>query len=358
MNKHTPITGAGLRLHRILPAAALVAAASLLGLGTAEAQVQQQVQLNAGKLYRPDGSEICTISGFTFDLASGALKVAGCLDEKPKTDTGEKACDAANSGKFSFTQAVNADVGAGTTTTTVSITRSYNLVGACTLTWSVSATNGATANVGGQSSGTIKFGDNDFAAKLLQVTTTGGSAVGQVQVTLGAGTGTPADAIWPFATQTWNVARGGGGDGCPTAATYSGTFTVPNQKVTFALKAGETGAVAFTPNAGSVAMALSTTDTVNTPAGADHEVTISKCPGDFSNAIAPQCRYQAQYTGSTRWASVAPTAPYQCPIEAGVQYYMNVRQVVMGSNPPLNSCSGGPAILNGACEIRLQNTGL
>ena len=350
------VTRAGRRLPRILPAAALVAAASFLGFGTAEAQVQQQVQMNAGKLYRPDGTEMCTITGFTFDQASGALRVAGCLDEKPK-DGGGKPCDAATAGKFSFTQATNVDAPAGSTTTTVTITRSYNLVGSCALTWSVSASNGATASVGGQTSGTITFADADYAAKTLQVTTAGGSAAGQVVVTLGAGTGTPPELIWPFNTQTWNVAALGG-NGCPTAATHNGTFTLPNQKVTFALKAGETGAVAFTPTAGSVAMTLSTTDTVNTPAGADHEVTISRCPGDFSDQVAAQCRYQSQYTGSTRWASVSPTAPYQCPLTAGQTYFMNVRQVVMGSNPPVNSCSGGPAILGGACEVRLQNTGL
>ena len=354
----TQITRMGQALQGGVIAAAFVAAAALAPVTPAQAQVAK----------KDDGSTICTYTSFTYDSATNTLVLKGCsgTTPPPPPPPPPTSCpaDSFSSGKFSLTQATNTDAPATSTNTTVMVTRSYNLNGRCNLTWTLSATNGATATVGGANTGTITFEDNDYAPRTLTVTTTGGTSAGVVTVNLAPASGTPADAVGPFANQTFNVAAAstGGGNppppGCSTSATKNDTFVVSNQKITFALKAGETGAVAFTPTANSTSMTLSTTDTVNTPAGADHEVTITTCPGDFSTSVPAQCRYQVQYTGTTRWASVAPTAVYQCPLVAGTTYYMNVRQVIQGSNPPTNSCTGGPAILGGACEVRLQNTGL
>ncbi len=63
--------------------------------------------------------------------------------------------------------------------------------------------------------------------------------------------------------------------------------------------------------------------------------------------------------GSSRWANtglVTPLAFYHCQVEAGKTYYMNVRQVQLGTTTP--SCTNPPAATNGGCEVRLQNTGL
>lgn len=135
---------------------------------------------------------------------------------------------------------------------------------------------------------------------------------------------------------------------CNTAADQMSAFTVSAQKIVFSLRPGEVGAAAFTPVVGGQ-MVLSTTETIFTPPVADHEVTIAPCPGDFSATIPAQCRWAANYVGSSRFASINPTAPYQCPLNPGQRYYFNVRQVKLGTT--VNSCPAG------ACQVRLQITG-
>ena len=94
--------------------------------------------------------------------------------------------------------------------------------------------------------------------------------------------------------------------------------------------------MAYTPTATATIWKVSTSDTVNTPSSADHEVTISTCPGDFT-PVWP-CEYQAQYTGATMTTQASATAPiYACKLVVGTKYYMNVRQVVKGSTG-VNSC--------------------
>lgn len=139
--------------------------------------------------------------------------------------------------------------------------------------------------------------------------------------------------------------------GCATHATYTTNFTYSGQKFVFALAPGETAAIAFTPRAGTLPQ-VSTTETVMTPANADHEVTVSKCPGDFT-PIAP-CKFAANYVGlSMQLTTGTPTGMqvfYQCPVQAGTTYFMNIRQVVKGA-PYFNSCT------QGSCEVRAQIQG-
>jgi hypothetical protein len=110
--------------------------------------------------------------------------------------------------------------------------------------------------------------------------------------------------------------------------------------------------VAFTPNAGQT-IKLSTSDTVNTPSYADHEVAISECPGDFAPTYP--CEYQSIYVGSTMTTYGGTSGPvYACKLKPGTTYYMNVRQVVKG-NTSLPSCPSGPTgAPPGACEVRTQ----
>jgi hypothetical protein len=146
--------------------------------------------------------------------------------------------------------------------------------------------------------------------------------------------------------------------GCKTSATKNEVFQYANQKIVFSLKPGETGAVAFTPGAGTALMYLSSTETVNTPPDADHEVTVSTCPGDFDRSYP--CRYQANYVGSSMQANTAPS-PWQCALVPGQTYFLNVRHVKLRASqtdPVQTSCTNPPAYTNGACEVRLQNTGL
>lgn len=137
--------------------------------------------------------------------------------------------------------------------------------------------------------------------------------------------------------------------GCSaTSAIVSAPFTFTGEKFVFALQPGQSVAIPFTPRAGTMPQ-LSTTETVMTPPNADHQVAVSRCPGDFS-PVAP-CRYDANYIGLSM--PVLPRAPVgieryvYCPVEPNVTYYMNIRQVVRG-NPQFNSCT------QDACEVRAQ----
>jgi hypothetical protein len=136
------------------------------------------------------------------------------------------------------------------------------------------------------------------------------------------------------------------------APQYNETFTFGGQKHVFNLKPGEHASVAFTSN--GAGPQLSTTETVNTPASADHQVVVSDCPGDFTKP-AP-CAFESNYIGlsmnTTTGTPSGWSAFYQCQIPLGGRRFMNIRQVVKGTGAPtatpVNSCN------QGACEVRAQ----
>lgn len=312
----------------------------------------------AGTAKDATGKAICDFSSFSYDATTNTLTVS-CTSAPTNPDPNPPAqCNTAlPAGTFSFWQPSSS--AASGATTDVQITRSNAMNCPYTFTWTVSASAGMTVTVNGSSatSGTITFADQDYAVRHLNVVGTG-ALDGTVTLTL---TGGPANGITPFGTHTISVKGSGapstGGSvtkaGCATSATTGASFVMSNQKIVFQLKPGETGAASFTPTIGGL-MTLSTTETVNTPAEADHEVTISPCPGDFTEAVPAACRYTANYVGSSRWANIAPYAPWQCAVNPGQEYFMNVRHVKLGTT--INSCNG-PGYLNGACEVRLQITG-
>lgn len=326
------------------------AAAGLLAIAAMPAQAQTN-----GTAKQSNGTAICTFNGFSFDSATNTLTV-NCTTTPPPPPP-PPTCSATASGSFSFWLPASGAY-LSNTNAPLQVTRSNAMDGACDLTYTVTAPAGAIVTVNGSSAatGTIRFEDQDYAIKMLNVVVKT-SVDAAVDITL---TTTASGGVTPFATHTVYVT--GVPDqqvpGCNTSANYLDTFTIANQKIVFALKPGETGAIAITPTASSGVITLSTTDTINTPSDADHEVTISTCPGDFSTTVPAVCRYSANFVGSSRWMNTGAQSPvlaYHCPVTAGTKYYMNVRQVKLGTT--INSCNG-PAYLNGACEVRLQNTGL
>jgi hypothetical protein len=133
--------------------------------------------------------------------------------------------------------------------------------------------------------------------------------------------------------------------GCSTAATYLGTFTHNAQKIEYTLHPGQSAAVAFVPKVGTL-MDVSTTETTGTPPEADHEVAVSRCPGDFTPS--PPCRFQANFNGGTMFLRDGAIPFWKCQVTAGVTHYMNVRQIVRGSSS-IPSCPSGAG-----CPIRVQ----
>ena len=138
--------------------------------------------------------------------------------------------------------------------------------------------------------------------------------------------------------------------GCSTRSDLSGAFTMNAQKIVFNLAPGQTGAASFHPPTGT-SFTLSSTETISTPTNADHEVSISQCPGDFS-AVYP-CRYDAYFVGSgmSLYGGSSGGRPYECKTDPTKTWYLNVRQVVRGM-PTQNSCT------QGACEVRVQIQGI
>lgn len=182
-----------------------------------------------------------------------------------------------------------------------------------------------------------------------------GTGSGTMYVITNAVSGSPTATVPGM--YTFNVSPSGGTTlppppNCATSANYMETFSYSGQKHVFSLKPGESAAVAFVPSAGT-SPSLSTTETVNTPASADHQVVVSSCPGDFTKP-AP-CEYEANYVGlSMNTTTGTPTgiqAWYQCAIPAGQTMYMNIRQVVKGATS-INSCN------QASCEVRAQIQGL
>ena len=136
---------------------------------------------------------------------------------------------------------------------------------------------------------------------------------------------------------------------CNTKADFNNTFVTNAQKFIYKLYAGQTAATAFNSK-NLIDIQVSTSETIMTPQEADHEIVISKCPGDFT--LNYPCRNQFNFVGGYIGGSTAAKPPmYKCPLEPNTTYYMNVRQIKRGSvNEP--SCSQGEG-----CEVRVQIQG-
>jgi hypothetical protein len=126
--------------------------------------------------------------------------------------------------------------------------------------------------------------------------------------------------------------------GCP-GATIGDAFTADNQKHVYNLARGQTAAVAFTPQAGQ-RLQLSTTDTTGTPDDATHSIAIAECPGEMARPWP--CSGTGSFVGTTIRAVAGVGPMYECRVEPGRRYYMNVR---------MESCG------QGSCPIRVQIQG-
>ena len=327
-------TSMNTRLSRALKAGMAAALAAII---TTWAPISEGAN---GSAQKSDGTPVCTYSGFNFDAGTNILSIA---------------CDtvvAGQPGTFSLAASPTTVVPNGTANITVNrsggTTGTYSVAYTATVTGLTGATLNGTAVPAGTFSATVNFGEGQGSQSFPFAA---GSTEGSLSMTLGAvqatGTTTTPTTTAGATTATITVANGvTPPPGCTTSATYNTPFLVSGQKTVFKLKPGETAAAAFTPAANQT-IKVSTTDTVNTPSAADHEVTVSQCPGDFT-PVWP-CEYQAQYTGSTMNTQSTATPPiYACKLTAGTKYYMNVRQVVKG-NTSVNSC---PFTLG--CEVRVE----
>ena len=303
----------------------------------------------------------CTsFSSFSFDSSTNTLQVNNCSTSVVQPVT--PVVTPINAQSIYSIATATTTATAGTPMTIVIARSGGNLaeqldmsIGANALTgWSF---NGATV------AGTLQQLPFALGEMSRSLNFTPGTTAGMLGISLGA----VASTVGSVASGTLliNVSAPAGAaplPGCSTTATKNEIFQMSNQKVVMSLRAGETGAVAFTPSATSIQMYLSSSETVNTPPDADHEIAISTCPGDFT-PIYP-CSYQANYVGNSLQGKVGAGPAYQCALQVGTTYYMNVRHVKLRdpSNwkgvAPQNSCLNPPQYTNGACEVRLQNTGL
>lgn len=317
------------RLSRALKGGAAIALAVAF---TAWAPIAQ----GAGTAQSSDGTWSCNYNSFNFDATTNNLTIscATVVANQP--------------GTFSLNASAST-VAPNGTGVTVNVVRSGGNTGAYSVAYNATVTGltGAMLNstaISGTFSGNVSFASGQGTQSFTFLP---GSTNGSLTLTLvnpvPATDGTSGPTTASTTPLTITVAPVGT---CTTTATYNSAFTTNGQKILFELKPGETAAVAYTPVAGQTIWKVSTSDTVNTPPTADHEVTISQCPGDFT-PVYP-CEYQAQYTGATMTTQASPTAPiYACKLTLGTKYYMNVRQVVKG-NTAQTSCTLT------SCEIRTQ----
>ena len=297
-------------------------------------------------------------SSFSFDSTSNTLTVNNCTSSSTAPPPPPPpAAPVAGASSYSMV------LGATTTTTGNSVTVTVQRTGG-TLAEGLDLNASATGLSGWSfnNQGTSMWHTLNFDAGVTSksITFIPGNSAGSLTLMLGGVIGTNGSST-TGGTQTIAVTLGVSQappppPGCATSANYNEIFQFANQKIVFSMKPGETGSAAFTPNGATALMYLSSTETINTPADADHEVVVSNCPGDFTPAYP--CRYQANYVGSSMQANTT-ASPWQCRLTPGVTYYLNVRQVKLRnsqSDPVQPSCLNPP--YNGKCEVRLQNTGL
>jgi hypothetical protein len=291
-----------------------------------------------------------TFSSFTYDVATNTLNVSNCGGTTPVQ----------TAGTFSWA-ASTATIDANATAPLVVRVNRNGLNGSnagfYVVDYTVSASSAMTGwwFNGSRSGGQFAFGDG---VAFVDLGFMPGGVAGTVTVTLTAVSAGTGMAVGGATTLTINVTTPGGGGnnpppppiGCSTNSNYTNSFTVVGQKFVYSLKPGETAATAFVPKAGT-SPELSTSDTVNTPPGADHEIVISKCPGDFTGtsmgAAAPLCRLNSLYKGGVVRTTATGSPFWYCTVNAGETYYMNVRQVKY-DNTSVNSCDFA------SCEIKVQ----
>ena len=245
---------------------------------------------------------------------------------------------------------------------TVYVERITGWLNAYTIAYTITATGNASAT---PSSGTVSFGDKDGASRPIAINT--GTGGGTLTVTLGAVTPATTTAAGVYTLTVNGTTQpppvGGGGDwktdaatpqvACSTGANYSDFFRSNGQKAQFTLKGGESAAVAFIANGGTQPQ-LSTTETINTPAYAEHEIVVSQCPGDFSQPFPCEQHPATIAGGYVAGNSGVAQPPYMvgayCQLTPGNKYYMNVRQTVKGTTTPSCPTATNPQ----GCEIRTQ----
>lgn len=336
------------RLSRVLVGGAALAIASAMVL-MAPAPALAQAKSNV--------AGCASFSSFSFDSGTNTLTVNNCATTTPPPAPAPAPVAGASS--YSIV------LGAVSTTTGNSINVTVQRTGGTMaegLDLNASAT-GLTGwafnGVGSNAWHTLNFASGEMSKSISFIP---GSTAGSLTLMLGGVIGTNGSTTvggGQTVTVTLGVSQAPPPPpGCATSATYNEVFQYANQKIVFSMKPGETGSAAFTPSGSTALMYLSSTETINTPADADHEVVLSKCPGDFT--LSYPCRYQANYVGSSMQGNTAASL-WQCPLTPGVTYYLNVRQVKLRTNqsdPVQPSCLNPPSYGNGKCEVRLQNTGL
>ena len=286
----------------------------------------------------------CTdFTSFTYDSTTNTLTVNGCsaggVVTPPPPPVG---------GPASYSLVLGATTASAGTSVTVTLQRTGGTPAEMVdLNATATGLSGWSFNgVGNNHWHTISFAAGEVNKSL---TFTAGGSAGSLALMLGGVIGSSGSST-AGGTQTITVSGGGQVAGCPTIANYNNAFATVGQKFVYSLKPGETGATSFVPKAGTMPE-LSTSDTVNTPPGADHEIVISKCPGDFvgtsMGASAPLCRLKSLYKGGAVRTTATGSPDWYCKVTPGETYYMNVRQVTY-SNTALNSCAFS------SCEIKVQ----
>lgn len=319
----------------------LMSAATLL-VATAITAWAPSAQAQSGKAMQSNGAAICDFAGFTYDAATNTLTI-NCTGATtpPPAPTGP--------GTFSLSPSVTV---APNGTTTVNILRTGGSEGSYSVGYTMTA------------SGLTGWSVNGYAGPHNAVWFDPGQTVAPLVVAAGSTAGTLTLAITgslPNAPTTVTTTASGSATvtvavnqtqppppGCSTTANHMASFDYNGQKHVFALKPGETAAVKFTTKDISD-IEVSTTETVNTPIIADHQVAVSTCPGDF--AKTSPCMYTANLTGQTMFTTTQPLAWWaagsKCKLDPNKTYYMNIRQV-QRDNTTVNSCTSF------TCEVRAQ----
>lgn len=337
---NTQILRNAARLSRVLMGGAALALVAAIAPGAALAQGKSNV---AG---------CTTFSSFSYDVATNTLNVVNCGGAPVVTPT---------EGTFSWTSG-NATIDASATAPLV-VRVNRNGVGGSNagfyvVSYSVSASSSMTGGWwfnGTRAGGQFAFADG---VPYVDLGFMPSGVAGTVTVTLTGVSGGTGMAVGGTTTLTINVTSSGPvvtpppppPPGCATSANYNNAFTVVGQKFVYSLKPGETGATSFVPKTNTMPE-LSTSDTVNTPPGADHEIVISKCPGDFvgdsMGAAAPLCRLKSLYKGGAVRTTATGSPVWYCSVTPGETYYMNIRQVKY-DNTAVSSCAFS------SCEIKVQ----
>lgn len=322
------------RLGRVLTGgAALAIAATISSIAPATA-------LGQGKVGYNGGSGCTNFSTFTYDAANNQLTV-NCTVTAPVSGPSSYSVSPS-----SLNVTRDTDI-----QTVITRTGGGSVAEALTLTHAAGGISGWNFNGNFTGSQAINFAAGEMSKTLNFYS---GPTDGWLTFTLAAVSSTVGSTA--SGSQTFNVAGAkvvtpppGTIPGCATTATYSSNeFTVTGQKFTYSLKPGETAATRITAKAG-LQTDVSTSDTVNTPPGADHEITVSKCPGDFTSPVGA-CRLKSLYKGGVIRTTTTGFPDYNCQLIAGDTYYMNIRQVAY-DNSLVNSCTVS------SCEIKVQVQG-